>query len=153
MLTFEKVLEVFKEYLDEDNGYEVVNTSRGYTVMVQDNRQKEWDSSQIAPSPEALRDILLDNYESYLIYKMTDECKRDNLTDREREEIGAMRRNLLERCQQSLWDVYNWLNGEAIGNTCLQVLLTLFLLSFSHKKGKFVAYPPFPRRDILVLLA
>ena len=99
MLTFEKVLEVFKEYLDEDKSCAVVNTSRGYTVMVWDNRQKEWDSSQIAPSPEALRDILLDNYESYLIYKMTDECKRDNLKDREREEIGAMRRNLLEHRQ------------------------------------------------------
>lgn len=99
MLTFEKVLEVFKEYLEEDRVCEVVNTSRGYTVMVWDNRQKDWDSSQIAPSPEALRDILLDNYEIYLIYKMTDECKRETLTEQERQEITAMCHTLLERCQ------------------------------------------------------
>ena len=38
MLTFEKVMEVFKDYLTEDTRYEVVMTSRGYTVL-------EWDSS------------------------------------------------------------------------------------------------------------
>ena len=98
MLTCEKVLEVFTEYLKEDRACEVVNTSRGYTVMVWDNCQKDWDISQVAPSPEALRDILLDNYEIYLIYKMTDECKRDSLTGQEKKKIEAMCRDLRERC-------------------------------------------------------
>ena len=31
MLTFEKVLEVFQAYLDDDSLYEVVQTSHGYT--------------------------------------------------------------------------------------------------------------------------
>ena len=33
MLTFEKVLEVFQAYLDDDSLYEVVQTSHGYTLM------------------------------------------------------------------------------------------------------------------------
>jgi len=33
MLTFEKVLEVFKDYLAADGMYEVVMTSHGYTVL------------------------------------------------------------------------------------------------------------------------
>ena len=37
MLTFEKVIEVFKDYLTEDTRYEIVMTSHGYTVL-------EWDS-------------------------------------------------------------------------------------------------------------
>lgn len=33
MLTFEKVLDIFKAYLDKDPLYEVVQTSHGYTLM------------------------------------------------------------------------------------------------------------------------
>ena len=33
MLTFEKVLEVFGDYLQQDPLYEVVTTSHGYTLM------------------------------------------------------------------------------------------------------------------------
>ena len=36
MLTFEMVLEVFKDYLEEDTDCEVVLTKHGYTVM-------QWD--------------------------------------------------------------------------------------------------------------
>ena len=34
MLTFEKVLEVFQAYLDDDPLYEVVQTSHGYTLIM-----------------------------------------------------------------------------------------------------------------------
>lgn len=34
MMTFEKVLEVFNDYLNKDSVLEVVNTKRGYTVMI-----------------------------------------------------------------------------------------------------------------------
>ena len=33
MLTFEKVMAVFKDYLAEDTRYEIVMTSHGYTVL------------------------------------------------------------------------------------------------------------------------
>ena len=34
MLTFEKVMEVFKDYLTEDTRYEIVKTSHGYTTEI-----------------------------------------------------------------------------------------------------------------------
>lgn len=34
MMTFEKVLEVFNDYLNKDSVLEVVNTKRGYTVLL-----------------------------------------------------------------------------------------------------------------------
>ena len=34
MMTFEKVLEVFNDYLNKDSVLEVVNTKRGYTVIL-----------------------------------------------------------------------------------------------------------------------
>lgn len=37
MMTFEKVLEVFNDYLNKDSVLEVVNTKRGYTVMIWDD--------------------------------------------------------------------------------------------------------------------
>ena len=99
MLTYEKVLEVFREYLDEDKSCEVVNTSRGYTVMDWDSYRETWYSVQLAPMPEALRDILLENYCGYLAYKMTDGYERDDLTKQEKQEIETMRHALLERCR------------------------------------------------------
>ena len=33
VLTFEKVLEVFKDYLASDDMYEIVMTSHGYTML------------------------------------------------------------------------------------------------------------------------
>ena len=41
MLTHEKVLKVFGPYLDADPDYEVVKTSRGYTVLAWNNRREE----------------------------------------------------------------------------------------------------------------
>ena len=33
MLTFEKVLAAFKDYLEEDDRYTILMTPRGYTIM------------------------------------------------------------------------------------------------------------------------
>ena len=81
MLTFEKVLTGFKDYLDEDKRYEILMTSRGYAIL-------EWGSNQaledatFCPTPEAMKKTLLDALEGYLEYKIT-MCRRD-LTDDER---------------------------------------------------------------------
>lgn len=99
MLTYEKVLEVFGEYLEEDKDCEVVNTSRGYTVLLWDTRMEGWGDVDVAPTPEKLRDVLLRHYDGYLFYKMSNKCKRDGLTEREQQEIEAKCRALWERCQ------------------------------------------------------
>ena len=101
MLTFEKVLDVFRDYLAEDKSYEVVNTSQGYTVLSWDERQGVWYDAQLMETPEALRDILLDNYCEYLAYKMTKGYERDDPTEQEMQEIQEKRRALLERCRDN----------------------------------------------------
>ena len=46
MLTHEKVLKVFGPYLDADPDYEVVKTSRGYTLLAWNNLREEWFSAE-----------------------------------------------------------------------------------------------------------
>lgn len=85
MLTFEKVLAAFKDYLAEDTRYEILMTSHGYTVMEWASASQDWDSAQICHTPEDMKDVLLDALAGYLEYKLT-LCRRD-LTDDERQTI------------------------------------------------------------------
>ena len=66
MLTFEKVLEVFQAYLDDDPLYEVVQTSHGYTLMAWEPHRNDWYSAEIQKTPEDLRNALLDTYANFL---------------------------------------------------------------------------------------
>ena len=52
MLTHEQVLKVFGPYLDADPDYEVVKTSRGYTLLAWNNRREEWFSAEFCKTPE-----------------------------------------------------------------------------------------------------
>ncbi len=99
MLTNEIVLRVFAEYLQQDKDYEVVLTSHGYTVMGWDCCREDWQNVVYCPTPEALRDALLDAYSGFAETKMTDENDRD-LTDAETKRIEAECRALAEKCEQ-----------------------------------------------------
>lgn len=87
MLTFEKVLSGFQSYLAEDTMYEVLLTSRGYTVMEWDDKAQNWDSAKVCHTPEDLKNYLLDTYSGYLAYKIT--LGRRSVTDGERQKIKA----------------------------------------------------------------
>lgn len=50
-MTFEKVLEVFNDYLNKDSVLEVVNTKRGYTVMIWDEKDEQWFGDGLAKPP------------------------------------------------------------------------------------------------------
>ena len=71
MLTFEKVLEIFKDYLTDDDMYELVMTSRGYTVLEWDKRLGDWADSKLCKTPQDMANILLSSYEGYLEYQAT----------------------------------------------------------------------------------
>ena len=71
MLTNEIVLKVFSDYLNRDTDFEVVLTSKGYTVMGFDNHRQDWNTVDFCPTPEALRDSLLDAYESFRELEIT----------------------------------------------------------------------------------
>ena len=91
MLTHEKVLKVFGPYLDADPDYEVVKTSRGYTLLAWNNRREEWFSAEFCKTPEDLRDALLDAYVNYLEYVVTEQEMR---------EIQKKRQAMYEECMK-----------------------------------------------------
>lgn len=97
MLTFEKVMEVFKDYLDEDTWYEIVMTSRGYTVLEWDSRANTWTGEELCATPEIMRDVLLDCFTGYLEYKAI--IASGEITKAEQEWITAQRQTLLEKLQ------------------------------------------------------
>ena len=83
MMTFEKVLEVFNDYLNKDSVLEVVNTKRGYTVMIWDEKDEQWFGVEHCKAPELLRDALLDGYRDFLeqqlmLYPKLGEKARNN---------------------------------------------------------------------------
>lgn len=66
MLTFEKVLSVFADALERDPLYEVVKTSRGYTLMGWEPMRGEWSHVERMETAEKLRDALLNNFATLL---------------------------------------------------------------------------------------
>ena len=97
MLTFEKVLEVFQAYLNDDPLYEVVQTSHGYTLMAWEPRRNSWYSAEVQKTPEDLRHALLDTYANFLEDKITGNGRE--LTAEETAEIRKRCREISEMCR------------------------------------------------------
>ena len=97
MLTFEKVIEVFKDYLAEDTRYEIVKTSHGYTVLEWDSRANTWAGEELCATPEIMRDVLLDNFTGYLEYRAI--IENGEITEAEQARITEQRQTLLEKLQ------------------------------------------------------
>ena len=97
MLTFEKVMVVFKDYLAEDTRYEIVMTSRGYTVLEWDSKANTWAGEELCATPEIMGDVLLDCFTGYLEYKTI--IANGEITKAEQERITAQRQMFLEKLQ------------------------------------------------------
>ena len=97
MLTNEIVLKVFSDYLARDDDFEVVLTSRGYTVMGFDNHRQDWNTVDYCPTPEALRDSLLNTYESFRELEITGGDR--DLTAKEEAQIIEEQNALTELCE------------------------------------------------------
>ena len=96
MMTFEKVLEVFNDYLNKDSVLEVVNTKRGYTVMIWDEKDEQWFGVEHCKAPELLRDALLDGYRDFLEQQLTH--NRRSLTETEILDIQNRCEQLYDLC-------------------------------------------------------
>ena len=96
MLTFEKVLEVFKDFLAEGI-YEIVTTSHGLTVLEWDDCCKDWTSVKLCRTPQELADVLLFGYTGNLKYKAT--LARRELTEGDLAQVNAQRKMILEKLQ------------------------------------------------------
>lgn len=97
VLTFEKVMEVFKDYLTEDIRYEIVMTSHDYTVLEWDSKANAWAGEELCDTPEIMRDVLLDCFTGYLEYKAI--TAGGEITKAEQERITAQRQAFLEKLQ------------------------------------------------------
>ena len=93
MLTFEKVLEVFNDYLDDDEMYEVVFTSHGYTLLEWDRQCGDWTGVKLCPTPEALVNALMYGYTGLLEYRAT--LGRRELNDNDRAQVDTARQAVL----------------------------------------------------------
>lgn len=102
MLTYEKVLEVFKDYLAEDDSCEVLIASQGYLVVDWDTRKSdsEWVTSRLCQTPEHLRDVLRSRYEEYQGYKLTGGYKRELLPSEDMD-IRLTGEAMAERCNEN----------------------------------------------------
>lgn len=95
MLTFEKVLEVFADYLDSDDMYEIVMTSHGYAVLEWDNRQEDWTNAKRCRTPKDMADILLYAYTGSLEYHAT--LARRELTEDDLAQVEVQRQIMLAK--------------------------------------------------------
>ena len=97
MLTFEKILQVFEDILQQDPLYEVVSTSHGYTLLGWDSYRNQWYSAELLETPEDMLDALLGNYSSNLELQFTG-GERDDLTEQEKKVIEAQCKQLRKNC-------------------------------------------------------
>ena len=96
MLTFEKVLTVFGDYLQQDPLYEVVSTRHGYTLMAWEPERNVWYSAEYMATPEVLLNSLLDAYANFMEDQITDNERE--LTQQETDEIQRQCSLLWAKC-------------------------------------------------------
>ena len=98
MLTNEIVLKVFSDYLARDDDFEVVLTSKGYTVMGFDCYRQDWNTVDFCPTPEDLLDSLLDAYENFRMMEITGGDR--DLTEKEEAQIIEEQNALTALCEK-----------------------------------------------------
>ena len=95
MLTYEKIFEVFKQFLEENGIYEIVQTSQGYTILEWDSQGREWNSAILCSTPEEMAETLLEDLTGYLEYKAT--LGRRDLTYDDMAQVSAQRQAYLDK--------------------------------------------------------
>ena len=98
MLTNEIVLKVFSDYLARDDDFEVVLTRRGYMVMGFDVYHQDWNTVDYCPTPDVLRDSLLNAYENFRELEITGGDR--DLTEKEEAKLANERDALTALCEK-----------------------------------------------------
>ena len=96
-LTFEKVLEIFADYLTADETIEVYISRHG-CVRVEFDQDFHYCSGEVCHTPKELFDLLADDYRTYLEIELT-KGKREVTEDDERE-ADALCKQYLERWKE-----------------------------------------------------
>ena len=96
-MTYDKILEVFADYLSQDDSCEVLQTSRGPLVMDWSSGKTEWFSGQLCRSPAQLRDVLRSHFEEYEVFRLSENGTRD-VTEQEEKTVEKQGAELAARC-------------------------------------------------------
>lgn len=96
MLTFEKILKEFESYLSQDDMFEVVMTSRGYTVLGWDEREQNWCDTVFCATPKLLMKTLLNAYSNYWEANITKGVR--DLTEQEHRLLDERTQQMRNRC-------------------------------------------------------
>ena len=102
MLTFENVLEIFKDYLALDTELEVCKSRYGY-IRVEFNEIgdiPDYCSGVVCRTPEELFDVLLDALQVYEEIRLT-KGQRD-ITAEDLETLRVLRKRYLERREEEM---------------------------------------------------
>lgn len=101
MLTDEKVINIFEDYLEEDQAVETVRTRHGMTYMLWDDTAKDWSEAVCCNTPEELFDKLLDSFRSYQECLILQENGWGGMTKDMEACIQAMCRPYLEKKKEA----------------------------------------------------
>lgn len=93
MKTFEKVMEIFRDYLDSDQEEEVLKCRRGYLRVTWNGDSRYCVDGILCRTPEELFEVLLSDYCSYEEIQIT----------KGRREVTEDDEKLAEQFCQRLW--------------------------------------------------
>lgn len=71
MLTYDKVLSIFADYLIADEEIDVLSTKYCYIIVYWDHIRREWEVGKNCFTPDALFDELLSAYEFFRTFTYT----------------------------------------------------------------------------------
>ena len=97
MLTFEKVLEIFADYLTADETIEVYISRHG-CVRVEFDQDFHYCSGEVCHTPKELFNLLADDYRTYVEIELTK--GRRELTEDDEREADALCKRHLERWRE-----------------------------------------------------
>lgn len=95
MLTYEKVFEIFKDYLAADHEVEVLHSRRGYVRVQWDKNTRYCEDGCLCRTPEELFEVLLDDYRGYEEIKLTK--GRRELTAEDSRKMDALCQPFLDK--------------------------------------------------------
>ena len=99
MLTFEKVLEIFADYLAADKTIEVYISRHG-CVRVEFDQDFHYCTGEVCHTPRELFDLLSDDYRTYLEIELTK--GRRELTEDDVKEVDTLCKRYLDRWKEEL---------------------------------------------------
>jgi len=97
MLTFDKLLSAYTEYLSTDTDIEIITARHGYLGLTWDNERGTLDDTVVMKTPKEMKKFILDSYETQQQILLT-KGKRD-MTAEEVAKVKVMVREMSGLCR------------------------------------------------------